>query len=172
MLKPLTLSLSLAVALGACSLGMAGHHNTFASGQCETPSAQALPSAQGCGTPCGTSRKHCLSNLFKHKPKCYTYEWVLKKKRVWGHGGGCGGNACGSCGDAIYPTGQSLGSPQGALGSGQAWGAGQGGGSGQAAGAVEAPPPAPASDTTAPPAPATPPTASNGGLLFLSPAGN
>jgi hypothetical protein len=198
MLKPLTLSLSLAVAFGACSLSMAGNHGgIFASGQCETPSAQALPSAQGCGNACAPAKKRC--NLFSglHKPKCYTYEWVLKKRRVWGHHGG--GNACESCGTGVYPTGQVLGSPQGAWGSGQAgWGSGQAGygygtgqggmGAGQATpatggGTSVTEPPAintapagtpatPAAEPAAPAAGANPPTASNGGLLFLSPAGN
>jgi hypothetical protein len=191
MLKPLTLSLSLAVAFGACSLSRAGH-GIFASGQCETPSAQALPSAQGCGDVCAP-KKRCKLFSGLHKPKCYTYEWVLKKRRVWGHHGG--GNACESCGSGVYPTGQVLGSPQafgsgqGGIGSGQAgygYGTGQGGG-GMGAGqtpttGVEAPPNpgtpnVPGTPGTGTPAntgetPGVSPTASNGGLLFLSPAGN
>ena len=33
-----------------------------------------------------------------------SYEWVLKKKRMWGHnGGGCGDTGCTCGGGAIYP---------------------------------------------------------------------
>lgn len=181
MLKPLTLSLSLVVAFGASSLSFAGHHDAVPSGQCEAPTAQcALPSGQGgCGDICAPKKKCSLGlgNLFKHKPKCYTYEWVLKKKRVWGHHGGNNCNTCDSCGDATYPTGQILGSPQAAPAPQAAYGASQASyGAGQAAPAAVEAPPAPA--TEAPAAPSTPPaapaapTASNGGLLFLSPAGN
>lgn len=185
MLKPLTFSLSLAVALGTCSLGFAGGHGkSLPSAQCETPSAQcALASPQGdsCGDICGTEKKCHLLDMFKPKPKCYTYEWVLKKKRCGGgllgglmHGRkGCGGDACGSCGgDVVTPSAQ-WASPQGggAWGSGQAgsWGTGQIGGSGQsdAAPAVEA---APAGDVPPPPPTANP--GSTAGLLYLSPAGN
>src|SRR5271170_2434868 len=74
MFKPLTLSLSLAVALGACSVSMAG---LFASPQCATPqspcasSQSCLPSAQSSCLP----KKHW--NFHLPKP-CFTYEWVLK----------------------------------------------------------------------------------------------
>lgn len=213
MLKPLTLSLSVAVALGACSLGVAGGHGkSMPSAQCETPSAQcAVPSAQcnPCDNACAP-KKSCFAGLgekfsglgcnihdklacLKPKPKCYSYEWVLKKKRcggglfggLFGHKGGCGEPACDSCGGgAVYPTGQTLGSPQ-AWGSGQNWGSGQGGavGSGQAHGAGQAEVIAPAGQGAAvvpssevPPAPPAggdaPKAASNGSLLFLNPAGN
>jgi len=183
MLKPLTLSLSLAVALGASSLSLAGHHGPSA--QCETPSPQGIyPSAQGCGDVCGPKHRGLgLCNFFKHRQKCYTYEWVLKKKRCGGlfghHGGGGCGNACDTCGDVIYPSGQASGQ---ILGSGQGYAAGQTYGAGQAApvgqtggtGQVEPPaaPAVPATGDQAPPPPATPPTASNDGLLYLPPAGN
>jgi hypothetical protein len=191
MLKPLSLSVSLAVALGACSVSLAGGHHgkSLPSAQCETPSAQSLPSSQcisdGCGDVCGPVKKHSLfggCDLFsKLKPKHeYTYEWVLKKKKVhnwnlFGHKkAGCGEPVCDSCG--TYPSGQSWGSGQ-ALGASQipaTYSAPQGGYSapqgGQMAPAAE-PPAAPAGDA-APAAPATPPpTASTGGLQLL-PAGN
>ena len=97
MLKPLTLSVCLAVALGACSVGKAGHHDkVLPSAQGPYPTEQIVASPQcdtGCGEACAP-KKHCGLNfgkLFHHKPKCYTYTWVLKKKRVRGHhGGGCG----------------------------------------------------------------------------------
>ena len=166
MLKTLTFSVSLAVALGACSLGMAGNHSILPSGQCEYPSAQAAPSSQcdSCGDVCGpVKRKHKLCDLFKHRQKCYTYEWVLKKKRCWnlfGHGGGgCGQSTCDTCGvtpSAQYP------SAQGEMGSPQAAPAGQLAPAGQSV---------PASGGTVPPPPPAP-TAANGGVLFLTPAGN
>lgn len=186
MLKPLTLSLSLAVALGICSVGMAGHGHAIPSGQGVYPTEQVIPSEQGCYEPCGPVAKHCglLDGLkgMLHRPKCYTYEWVLKKKRVrhslfsgfgHGHGGGCGDVGCGSC-ETVYPSGQGVyAAPQGGdiYGSGQAapvYGATQmtapiSYGAGQAA---------PADASTEPPAiPADAPdqSASAGGLLFLSP---
>ena len=119
MLKPLTLSVSLAIALGASSLVLAGHHGGGAmpSPQGSYPSAQSvLPSPQGdlgcgdtgCGEVCAPKKKCCLHGLLelcKPKPKCYTYTWVLKKKKcggglfggLCGHKdkGDCGGSACG-----------------------------------------------------------------------------
>jgi hypothetical protein len=204
MLKFFSLSLGLAIALGTCGLSVAGGHGkSLPSGQCETPSAQsAVPSAQsigeGCGDVCGPVKKKCnFLSMFKPKPCTYTYEWVLKKKKVhtpwFGHkNNGCGNTACDSCGTT--PSGQSYGSGQ-SLGSGQSWGAGQSYGAGQNLGTTQIPaaysapqgaimpaagaeaPPAPAgAGEAAPvapvvPVPATPPTASNGGPNFL-PAGN
>jgi hypothetical protein len=176
MLKPLTLSLSLAVALGFCSVSKAGLCNKMASGQCPTPCASEQcpqPSAQ-CPAPC--KKKCCLSGLFQHKPKCYCYEWVLKKKKcggMFGHN-----NGCDVCGSPIYASGQ-CGSAQ-AYGSGQVYGAGQSGGMAPMSG--DEAPPAPAADgqapsdaaPAAPAAPATPPAANatQGSLLFMAPAGN
>lgn len=185
MLKPLTLSLSLAVALGAASMSLAGHHGkSMPSAQCETPSAQCAPSAQ-CETPCAP-KKHCaLFDLFKPKPKCYSYEWVLKKKRCGGglfgkhhKGGDCGEMACDSCGDA-YPSAQWPSAQGGVWGSGQAYVGGHGSGqmapAGQIAPAPAMAPPAPpaaepppAPDAAPPPPPPAAPTA----LLNFSPAGN
>jgi hypothetical protein len=152
MLKPLTLSLGLMLALGMTGVSKAGGHAKpspqdpiLASGQ----SAAVTPCEQSAGGGCddilGGAKKHCsLFDLFKRKPKCYTYEWVLKKKRVrhglFGLGGGCGegcgegAGACDSCGGAIYPSSQdpAVASPQGApyaapqyLGTSQTYGAGQ-----------------------------------------------
>jgi hypothetical protein len=188
MLKSFSLSLGLAIALGTCSLSVAGGHGkALPSGQCETPSAQAaVPSAQseGCGDVCGPVKKKChLFDAFKPKPCTYTYEWVLKKKKVhtpwFSHKSkGCGDTACDSCGTT--PSGQSYGS-------GQSMGSGQSLGTTQIPAAYSAPQgammPAPAAGADAPPAPVggaapaapavpvTPPTAYNGGPTFL-PAGN
>jgi hypothetical protein len=199
MLKPLTFGVSLAVALGACSLGFAGGHGkSLPSAQGIAPSAQAVAASPqgydgGCGVTdaCGpVEKKSCLSGLFKHKEPVYETEWVLKKKRVWtfktpvlfsghkglggllGHGGGAGGcDACG--GDIITPSAQGIAPSAQTYGSGQAFSYG----SGQIAPASQIAPagqidavPAPEA-APAPPAAANPATASNG-LLFLSPAGN
>jgi hypothetical protein len=141
MLKPLTLSLSLAVALGFCSVSMAGGHDSGCS-TCGLASPQGGPiaSAQapcdtGCGTGCGGgfhlpkchlgdrfSGLHCRLKELCNPPVCY--EWVLKKKRLWGHhGGGCGGgDGCGAAAP-VYATGQVAPSGQG----GYAAPSGQGG---------------------------------------------
>lgn len=122
MLKPLTLSVSLAIALGTCSLGMAGG---FASSQCAMPSPQgcyASPQSCNVGT-CATRQRCSLGSLF-HRQRCYTYEWVLKKRRCWG---GCATTSCGGCGDVIYPSSQCL--PSGQYGGG-VYGSGQYGGGG------------------------------------------
>jgi len=189
MLKPLTLSLSLAVAFGACSVSMAGH-GTFASGQCPAPSAQ-------CATPCNdvcAPKKKCalftgfgdfcggLKQLCTPKPKCYTYTWVLKKKRVWGcHSSSpCGTPTCDTCG--VYPSGQGYVAPSGqgyAAPSGQASYSVPTYGAGQAAGIIGAPAPAIAtapSGDEAPPAPEVPSAPATGpqsSLLFsTTPSGN
>ena len=138
MLKPLTMGLGLAVALGLISVSLAGgFHGALPSGQ-QHPAAVAspqgvLPSAQDAGCDdvlAGPVKKGCgLLDLFKPKPKCYTYEWVLKKKRVrhslfgglcgGGNDSGCGEPACGSCGDVTpsaqgpLPAPQAFPAPQG-----------------------------------------------------------
>ena len=229
MLKPLTFSLSLALALGMCGASNAGglfHHETMASpqGPVVSPQAMVAASPQGdcgpsCAGECGAKKCNLLANLhgmgnklncglhdkmsglscgfkdlcgkLKPKPAVYTYEWVLKKKRVWHHKGACGSPTCETCG--VYPSGQGVPSPQGAMAAPQAfgtYGSGQvyGGmtGSGQIASAAPVPmtagdeaPPAPAVDS-APPAPSVPtvppappaPRASTSGLLFSTPSGN
>src|SRR5512135_3101857 len=121
MLKSLTLSLSLAVALGFSSVSMAGHHDDCSGCGLASPQAGPIASAQGpvttgCVTSCAP-KKSCFSGLQGHlsglhcklknlcnPPVCY--EWVLKKKRLWGHhGGGCG-TCAEPCGAAVYPTSQ------------------------------------------------------------------
>ena len=122
MFKPLTLSLSLAVALGACSVSMAGH---FASSQCASPQGGACASPQSSCLPssqCSLPTKHW--NFHLPKP-CFTYEWVLRKKMVWS----CGNAGCNTCvmpSSQCAPSGQHLGSAQswptvygGTYGSGQ-----------------------------------------------------
>ena len=87
MLKPLTLSLSLAVALGLCSVSKAGLHDSGCT-TCGLASPQGVVAspqgtyAGGCGeTACKPKHSFCsgLKNLFHHE---VTYEWVLKKKHV------------------------------------------------------------------------------------------
>jgi hypothetical protein len=116
MLKPLTLGVSLALALGMSSVSMAGlfDHGCstcgIASAQGPMPTAQSvIASPQGCETGgCGApaaGKKHKLCAMLKHKPKTYTYEYVLKKKRVRGHKEkGC--DTCGTVAPVTYATGQ------------------------------------------------------------------
>jgi len=197
MLKPLSLSVSLTVALSACSLSLAGGHGkTLPTAQGQIPSAQSVvPSGQsiadGCGDVCAPAKKKCdLFSKFNFKPKAptYTYEWVLKKKKVhnwslFGHkDSGCGEAACDSCG--VTPSGQSWGSGQG-YGSGQSWGSTQVPASysapqagpaapamapAEGASVVEPPAVKDAVPTEAAPETGDKPTASNGGLQLL-PAG-
>jgi hypothetical protein len=154
MLKPLTLSLSLAVALGLCSVSKAGHHdnNCATCGLASPQGVVASPQGYygtGCETGgCGGGKHHWGSGL-KNKMGCMfhhqvTYEWVLKKKHNWfNHGGGC--NTCGGAAP-VYATGQGgiapsgqYAAPSGQYGSGQ-YGSGQyGGTSGQYGGAYGAP---------------------------------
>jgi hypothetical protein len=117
MLKPLTLSLSLAVALGFCSVSMAGGHDGCTTCGLASPQGGLYPSAQypidtHCETPCCPPKHHCFADFccklkeLCHPPVCY--EWVLKKKRLWGHHGHC--DTCPtdyhSYDHPIYPTGQ------------------------------------------------------------------
>ncbi|APW62116.1 hypothetical protein [Paludisphaera borealis] len=207
MLKPLTLSLSLAVALGFCSVSMAGGFDSGCA-TCGLASSQGGPiaSAQGpiigtsCdgGDACGGGRKKC--NLFSglggkldglhcklkgilHPP--VTYEWVLKKKHLWGHKN----SGCDTCGpvESVYPTSQVVPSGQGyAAPSGQGYVAptGQGYaapayGAGQHAYQASKPAPTiasvPAEMSPAFPgeeAPPAPEVKTSGGLLLPTPAGN
>jgi hypothetical protein len=112
MLKPLTLSLSLAVALGLCSVSKAGLHdnNCTTCGLASPQGVVASPqSSVGCGEPACGKKHHfgsCLKGLFHHQ---VTYEWVLKKKHTWfNHGGGC--STCGTSAP-VYPTGQHVAAP-------------------------------------------------------------
>jgi hypothetical protein len=110
MLKHLTLSLSLAVALGLCSVTKAGLHDSNCT-TCGLASPQGVvASPQGtvaCEQPCKPKHHFSLpklSNPFHHS---VSYEWVLKKKHCFsfGHGGAC--NTCGGGTAApVYATGQ------------------------------------------------------------------
>src|SRR5271166_2792844 len=129
MLKPLMLSLSLAVALGFCSVSMAGIHDGCSTCGLASPQGGPIASAQGpiasCDTGCGPKHSlfsglgdhfsglHCKLKSALHPP--VTYEWVLKKKHLWGHKSGCGGGGCDTCGGAapVYATGQIAPSGQG-----------------------------------------------------------
>jgi hypothetical protein len=200
MSKPLTLSVCLAIALASTSgIAKAGGHGgllpspqAVAAPQYVAPSAQGiLPSGQGyAGEYCAPEAKHCgfkLPKLHMPKiclpkielpkcpPKCYEYEWVLKKKRCGGGllgmlGNGCGHGAdeCGvTYGGDIYPSGQ-YASPQVAAApqayptaqyTGDVYGAGQAYGAGQMYSAEPAPgemAPAPVETDEAPEAPVVP----------------
>jgi hypothetical protein len=106
MLKPLTLSLSLAVALSLCSVSKAGlqDSNCATCGLASPQGVVASPQGYvGCGpAPCAPKHHWSFPKLSCHH--WITYEWCLKKKHhfSFGHGGGCS-----TCGPApIYPTGQ------------------------------------------------------------------
>jgi len=190
MLKPFTLSLSLAVALGLCSVSKAGGHDSncttcgLASPQGVVASAQGSYAGACGGQSCGKQRHFgsCLKNLFHHE---VCYEWVLKKKHVWHMGGGC--NTCGTT-SSVYPTSQVAPSGQYAAPSGQysapsgqyaapqVYGAGQRGAfiparstTSIASVPAEMTPAAPSGDDV-PPAPEVKGTTS--GLLLPSPSGN
>ena len=144
----------------------------------------------GFGSKCGgalTGMGHDFGDLckkLKPKPACYTYEWVLKKKRVHG---GCGAPSCETCGPAVTPsaqvspTSQSYVAPYAApqaYGTGQAAAYGSGQYTASAAGMMSpaaAPAPAPRGGDEAPPAPEVAPPAPVGpqsSLLFSTPSGN
>ncbi len=124
MLKPLTLSLGLALALGAASVSKAGGHGAAGCDTCGLASPQGSPQSVVASPQCDTcapAKKHCFSGFkmpkFNFPKHTVTYEWVLKKKHVWNKG--CGGNACGSpacetCAPAVYPTSQVSPAPQAA----------------------------------------------------------
>ena len=189
MLKPLTLSITLALALGASTVSFAG---MFGHGEapCTTcglaspqgpvvASAQSVVATGGCETAAPCAKKKCDLGLGKlmaklHQPKVYTYEWVLKKKKVK-HTSSCGG--CDTCAPAasVYPSAQ-YASPQG----GSVAPSYQAAPSGQSAPSYQAAPSGQAYPTgqikTGYIAPATgdvpPPPAVTASPLFLSPAGN
>jgi hypothetical protein len=111
MLKPLTLSLSLAVALGLCSVSKAGLHDGCATCGLASPQgvvASPQSTSYSCDTPCkpkhqwGSGFKK-MCGMFQHN---VSYEWVLKKKHNFSFGHGSSG--CSTCGTAapVYPTGQ------------------------------------------------------------------
>jgi len=200
MLKPLTisLSLSLAVALGFSSVSKAGGLDSscttcgLASPQAGPyASGQGCPIATGCESPCAP-KKHCFSF---HLPKIHcslpkivhtcSYEWVLKKKHcfsiVHAPKTPCESAPC-------YPTSQVAPSGQGAVaptGQGTAYAAPAAFGAGQhaflparpatIASVTEMTPAVPGGEE-APPAPEVKETsaigAPSGGLLLPTPSGN
>jgi len=130
MMKPLTLSLSLAVALGMCSVSKAGGHDENCT-TCGLASPQGGPYATGQGIVTGCEpacppKKHCFSfhlpkihcNLPKLHHTC-SYEWVLKKKHNWCFEHNKGGHGCEGAAP-VYATGQGGVAP-----SGQVYGAAQ-----------------------------------------------
>lgn len=189
MSKIFSLSLGLALALGLASTTLAGGHGNGMPTPQIAPSPQVvMASPQGYveTAGCGPVKKKCsLFDKFKPKPKCYTYEYVLKKKKVHGSLFGHKDSGCGSCGGAPASTGCNTCGvyPSAQYPTEQSYGSGQIAPTGQyaptsqyAPAAAPAGQLAPASMTDeAPKAPevpaATPPTASNG-LLFLAPVGN
>ena len=199
MLKSLTisLSLSLAVAIGFSSVSKAGGLDS----SCTTcglaspqggpyASGQGGPIATGCESPCAP-KKHCFSF---HMPKIHcnlpklshttSYEWVLKKKHcfslVHAPKETCGPAPCGP--GAVYPTGQGVIAPSGQVAT---YPAPQIFGAGQHAflparpatiASVTEMTPAVAGGEEAPPAPEVRETsaigAPTGGLLLPTPSGN
>lgn len=131
----------------------------------------------GCGLKsCGQNISCGFGDLckkLKPKPACYTYEWVLKKKKVHG---GCGTPGCNTCGGpaAVYPTSQVAPAPQGPVvaPAPQAYGSGQVPATASIGGMIA---PAPVAGDEAPPAPEVAPAAPTGptsSLLFSTPSGN
>jgi hypothetical protein len=133
MLKFLTFSLSFGFALylsSASQAGVLGHGGSdCATCGLASPQGGPIASAQGpvysaCNAAPACKPKCSLFSGLGHKfngmgcklkglmpTHTVTYEWVLKKKHVWGHKNNCGGNACGnsgcdSCAGAVYPTSQ------------------------------------------------------------------
>ena len=136
MLKPLTLSLSLAVALGFCSVSKAGGHDGCTTCGLASPQGGPIASAQGpiatCDTGCAP-RKCSLGSHFSglhERLKCRASPSSQlrvgpEEEGLWGHhGGGCAGGYE-TCGVAapVYATGQVAPSGQG----GYAAPSGQGG---------------------------------------------
>jgi hypothetical protein len=160
-------------------VSFAGHGGCDTCGLASPQGVVASPQgvAETCDT-CAVKKHHFKMPTFsmpaclKPKPKVYTYEWVLKKKRVWGHHGT---SSCDTCGTAVTPSAQ-YSSPQASYAAPQAWGASQTASlaptsemkPAMPAPAVDAVPPAPIAPPPAPPAP----TGAQSSLLFLSPAGN
>jgi len=121
MLKPFMFSLSLAVALGICSVSKAGGLDTNCT-TCGLASPQGGPYASGqgvatgCESPCAP-KKHHFSFHLPHisLPKiqhCTSYEWVLKKKHSFSivH---APKETCGAA--PVYATGQVSPSGQGGI---------------------------------------------------------
>jgi hypothetical protein len=183
MLKPLTLSLSLAVALGLCSVSKAGGYDQNCT-TCGLASPQGGPyaSGQGCASPCAP-KKHCfcfqMPKIHCNLPKlCHSvkYEWVLKKKHCFTlqH------TKPAQCAAPVYATGQGAAAPSGQGASPQVYGAGQHAFQpAKPATSLAAVPaemtPAIAGGEEAPPAPEVKETSAIGsptGLLLPTPSGN
>jgi hypothetical protein len=202
MLKPLMFSLSLAVALGICSVSKAGGYDAncttcgLASPQGVVASPQGYAAACEPCVPCAPSHGchfsfhlpqiHCPQIHFTCPKIVHNtcYEWVLQKKHNFSfvHGSLSCGSPCGPapCGPApVYPTGQGI-IPSG-QGAAPVYGASQQAYRGvkPAASIASAPAemtPAVATGEEAPPAPEVRGTsataAQNGGLLLPTPSGN
>jgi len=202
MLKPLMFSLSLAVALGICSVSKAGGFDSNCTtcglaspqGVVASPQGYAMP-CDPCATcaPCAPCAPKCHFNF--HLPHIQftcpkivhntCYEWVLQKKHSFSfvHGSLSCGDPCGPapCGPAaVYPTGQGI-VPSGQGTMAPVYGASQQAYRGMkpAASIASAPAemtPAVATGEEAPPAPevrgTTATAAQNGGLLLPTPSGN
>ena len=197
MLKPFTLSLSLAVALGLCSVSKAGNHDNNCA-TCGLASPQGVVASPqggyigGCETPC-CPPKHHWSFPKMHWPKLHhevCYEWVLKKKHSWSWQHGC----CDTCGGApVYATGQGVApsgqyaapsgqysAPSGQYSAPAVYGAGQraflpGRSSTSVASVPAEMTPAAPSGEEVPPAPEvkeSSATGARGGLLLPTPSGN
>jgi hypothetical protein len=200
MLKPLMFSLSLAVALGICSVSKAGGFDSNCT-TCGLASPQGIvASPQGCAMPCDPCAPACAPkcHFSFHLPQIHftcpkivhntCYEWVLQKKHNFSfvHGSlSCGTPSCGpaGCGPApVYATGQGGIVPTGQGGPvygapAPVYGASQQAYRGMkpAASIASAPAemtPAVATGEEAPPAPEVRGTSANGGLLLPTPSGN
>jgi hypothetical protein len=195
MLKPLTFSLSLALALGLCSVSMAGGQDDNCT-TCGLASPQGGPYATGQGgvagcepNPCCPPKKHCFKICLPkcHLPKIHCpkivhtckYEWVLKKKHCFSiqhcdKNDGCGAGGVYASGQGgVAPSGQVSAAPSGQYG---VYGAGQHAFQGaKPATSIAAAPaemtPAIVGGEEAPPAPEVSPNRGSG-LLLPSPAGN
>lgn len=137
MLKPLTMSLGLAFALGLFGVSKAGGYDS----NCSTcglasPQGGVMASGQGGAAPCGAAPcntgKKChftikIPKLSCHLPKlCHqtSYEWVLKKKHNFSFAHQPKG--CNTCASPVYGSGQGGAAPSAqAAGSPQIYGAGQ-----------------------------------------------
>ena len=130
MLKSLTLSLSFGFALflsSATQAGVLGHGGSdCATCGLASPQGGPIASAQGpiatsCDAPACAKPKCSLFSGLGHKfdglgcklkglmpTHTVSYEWVLKKKHVWGHKNSCGSTGCDTCAGApaVYPTSQ------------------------------------------------------------------
>ena len=194
MMKPLTLSLSLAVALGLCGVSKAGGQDENCT-TCGLASPQGGPYATGqgpiatvCESPCAPKQHHfCFHlpkihcNLPKLQHTC-SYEWVLKKKHNWClvHNQGCAAPVCATAPCGVAPSGQ-YAAPSGQYAAPQVFGAGQHAFQpAKPATSIASVPaemtPAVVGGEEAPPAPEVKETSAigspNGGLLLPTPSGN